>query len=345
MGDSIRFSIVVPVYNAAETLGPCLESLVSQEFEDYEVILIDDGSSDSSRSVLIEFCGPTSKLRTIFQDNFGPSAARNAGIALARGDYLVFVDSDDFVEPTMLKELDEALNAAPVDVLFFGMRSHAAGRQSIHFPSDELLAFGRDEFAGAVAQLIESEVFGFQCTKTVRTQLCRRYNISQRTDLRMSEDLVFTMDLVRVANSVGLAPIAPYHYVRRGGSLTLSPASGDLRTQSEVTRLYARFLDDMGVPDASKYKVQRAVNACRSVVNGIEAGSRELTGGEKRGRYRALDQSNVLEILRSDRRNIRASVPGRSSVLLLLCMAPSHWLGLWVFGKLSGLIARVSKNG
>lgn len=90
------FSIIVPVYNASQTLPRCLDSIINQDFRDFEVICVDDGSNDSSWSILGDYALMDSRVRLFSQSNAGPSAARNRGLKEMIGDYVLFVDSDDY---------------------------------------------------------------------------------------------------------------------------------------------------------------------------------------------------------------------------------------------------------
>ena len=101
-------SIIIPVYNTEEYLRPCLDSILSQSFADYEVLLIDDGSSDESGRICDEYAQKDSRILVFHKENGGVSSARNRGIDNARGEYIVFVDSDDLVTDGYLKHLMES---------------------------------------------------------------------------------------------------------------------------------------------------------------------------------------------------------------------------------------------
>ena len=92
-------SVIVPVYNVAQYLSQCVSSILSQDYGDLEVILIDDGSTDASGEICDQYAAKDSRVRVIHQKNGGAAAAKNAGLRLASGDYLVFADSDDYLEP------------------------------------------------------------------------------------------------------------------------------------------------------------------------------------------------------------------------------------------------------
>ena len=105
--DKVRISIVVPVYNAEDYLDRCLHSVMDQEFTSYEVILVDDGSTDASSLICDRYSSTDPRFVTIHQANKGVSAARNAGINMAQGEYVMFLDSDDVLLPFALETMME----------------------------------------------------------------------------------------------------------------------------------------------------------------------------------------------------------------------------------------------
>ncbi|MDR2732782.1 MAG: glycosyltransferase, partial [Fibromonadaceae bacterium] len=108
-------SVIIPAYNVETYIGKCLDSVLSQEYGDLEVIVIDDGSTDNTSNIIANYA-TDSRLKLIEQKNSGVSAARNSGIDAATGDYLAFVDSDDYLEPGMYKKLIADLNESQADI-------------------------------------------------------------------------------------------------------------------------------------------------------------------------------------------------------------------------------------
>ena len=101
----VKISIIMPVYNIEKYLKECLDSILNQTFKDYEVICVDDGSKDNSLNILNEYAKKDSRFKIISQENAGAGAARNNGLKLAQGEYVQFLDADDYFEPTMLEEM------------------------------------------------------------------------------------------------------------------------------------------------------------------------------------------------------------------------------------------------
>ncbi|MDE7095803.1 MAG: glycosyltransferase, partial [Anaeroplasmataceae bacterium] len=103
-------SIIVPVYNVKDYLKACIDSILTQSYQYYEVILVDDGSTDESGLICDEYANKDSRIKVIHKENGGLSSARNAGIDVANYDVLSFIDSDDYIEPTFLERLIQPFN-------------------------------------------------------------------------------------------------------------------------------------------------------------------------------------------------------------------------------------------
>lgn len=135
---SIRFSIITPIFNREKCLFRAIQSVVNQSFDNWELILVNDGSTDSSESICAGFVQTDSRIKYIYQQNAGVSAARNRGLGTASGDYLLFLDADDFFQEDTLKRLNSEICAknAP-DLVSFGQKSETGGGWS---PSEHLFS-------------------------------------------------------------------------------------------------------------------------------------------------------------------------------------------------------------
>ncbi len=117
-----KFSVIVPVYNTEKYLRKCIDSILNQSYDDYEIIIVNDGSTDSSKKIINEYCKTfPSKIKGVHKKNGGLSDARNKGVKKACGDYLLFVDSDDYIEKNLLKTLSKKLKDEP-DIIRFQIK-------------------------------------------------------------------------------------------------------------------------------------------------------------------------------------------------------------------------------
>lgn len=216
-------SIIVPVYNVESYLQKCVESLLTQDLsqEDYEIILVDDGSTDHSGEICDAYEVQHSNVKVIHQQNGGLGAARNMGIKTALGKYVQFVDSDDFLEPQILKMLVEKMNAESLDVLRFNYQN-VNERNEVFEPNKTNKPFVdyRDEVCDGLTFLTERLGYGcYACQFLVRREML--------VDCRFKEGIYFedtewTPRLLLKAKRVTSTEKMVYNYLMREGSITQS---------------------------------------------------------------------------------------------------------------------------
>ena len=187
----ISVSVLVPVYNAQKYLERCVDSIFGQTFTDYELILIDDGSTDDSGKMCDDYARSNPQVRVIHQTNQGVSAARQAGLDAATGEYVIFADPDDWVEPTMLEELFEVAinNDADVVLCDFWINSSAAEGDRKY---QNLRTLSSDS---VLSQLISGELHGFTWNKLYRSSCLRKHHVTFPQGINYSEDLWFNCKL------------------------------------------------------------------------------------------------------------------------------------------------------
>ena len=208
----MKFSIVVPVYNVEAYLDDCLRSLQTQDYSDYEVICVNDGSTDGSRRILTAWEKRLPQMRVIDRTNGGLSAARNTGLQAAIGDYAVFVDSDDWVEPAMLNQLAEEANGE--DMICFACRRTDNNAHDTLHPEQS----GGWEYYNRHA--LEHREVAFVCV----WQRCyrREFFIENRLYFRegiLHEDNEFTPRACLKAKKTKVIPDVLYNYRVRPGSI------------------------------------------------------------------------------------------------------------------------------
>ncbi len=165
----MRYSVVIPTHNYAHLLPFALESVLAQEGDDYEIIVIDDGSTDNTQAVVARYTATDKPVRYTRQENAGPAAARNRGQCEARGDYVLFLDADDRLLPGALKCFDQAISQHPVEFICGGHISvKPDGKTKVHnrepfseCQEDNFIGFLRKRFGSIVhgAVIIKREVF------------------------------------------------------------------------------------------------------------------------------------------------------------------------------------------
>ena len=208
-----KFSIIIPIYNVEAYLRKCIASILAQTCQDFELLLIDDGSPDGSGKLCDEFAAQSPLVRAVHQPNGGAGAARNHGIALSTGDYLLFVDGDDYLEPNLLSELSAAMEKTDADLYLFGAIVERDGKKvgELH----ERVPVGKLCNGADTPELF----FGIMApwNRAYRRTLFTENDISFATKV-WYEDIRVVTKLNAVAASVLRLEGAYYHYLQRDGS-------------------------------------------------------------------------------------------------------------------------------
>lgn len=197
-------SIITPVYNAEKTLAKCIESILSQTHRDIELILVDDGSRDASPTLCDDFAKRDQRIRVIHKENGGASAARNTGLAEAKGEYIAFVDSDDWVEPSYIENM---MTGEDADVVMAGWTEEPLGGKcgpgvNITYKGDSFKDFF---YSGHIH-------IGNICSKLLKSSIIRENRI-KFGKAKVYEDFLFFLEYYRYANSIRIASYTDYHYV------------------------------------------------------------------------------------------------------------------------------------
>lgn len=215
-------SIVVPVYNVEEYLSKCLDSILNQDIDkdDYEIIVVNDGSTDGSGGVAKEYAEKYSNITLINQENQGLSGARNSGIKVARGKYIQFVDSDDYLEPNVEKSLVEKMESENLDILRFNYQNvNEKGEVFDPNKAGKLYVDYRDEVCDGTTFLNERQ--GPAC---YAVQFMLKTELVKSIPLFMEgiyfEDVEWTPRVLTAANRVTSESKIIYNYLVRQGSIT-----------------------------------------------------------------------------------------------------------------------------
>ena len=230
----MKFSIIIPVYNVEKYLKKCLTSIVQQNFNDYELILVDDGSTDMSGKICDEFEEKYNNIIVMHISNSGVSNARNKGLEIARGEYIWFVDSDDYVEPEALKILSEQLEMNPkIELLFFETnvwKAEKDQKEKIVFDkirANEIISTDIKEFLNVNTSL---------WNKVYRRDILLEKHVKFELNISIAEDLLFNYMYLLECKYVFYLNKILYNYVIRQNS-AMQGAGRDADVQKAFEKL------------------------------------------------------------------------------------------------------------
>ena len=217
-----KLSIVIPVYNGGDLLIRTLDALCGQTFGDFELIVIDDGSTDDTAVRLARYAEKEPRLKSFIVQNGGPSRARNYGISKAEGDYLYLCDADDLPEPTLLERLVRELDGG-ADLAACGYWqervSESGETVSSPFSVEACRCESHEAFLKALPGLMEKQLMYVNWNKMYRMEIIRRENIRFTEEFASCEDRLFNLEYDAHVERFSFIEEKLFHYYVRGGSL------------------------------------------------------------------------------------------------------------------------------
>lgn len=215
-------SVVVPVYNAEEYLNRCVDSLLKQTLKEIEIILVDDGSTDSSSQICDEYAKNNSNIKVLHLENGGPARARNKGIEIATGEYIGFADSDDYCHPEQFEKLYQNAkdNNSDIAMCSFFVDS-VKGLEPIIIPFKPLYNSNAEIKNDVIKCFYGEYVHGLNslCIKIFRMSLLNDNNIRMDETLRRAEDMWFVFDALKVSDVFSYINDNLYYYYQNESSI------------------------------------------------------------------------------------------------------------------------------
>ena len=227
MGKEILFSVIMPVYNVEKHLKKAIDSILVQTYQNFEIILVDDASPDGSPKICDEYAGKYANIKCVHHEkNQGLSGARNTGLKYVSGEYVTFMDSDDYVDNDLLEKVKASLDENPADCVVFGIREEYFNKEDklskvyeLTYGEEKRIS-SQEETRAEVIKLEEKTFLGYAWNKFYKTECIIRKNLAFER-VTLIEDIVFNIHFFEDISTLNILNIAPYHYMKRiDGSLT-----------------------------------------------------------------------------------------------------------------------------
>lgn len=240
-------SIIVPVYNAEKYIKRCVDSILVQDYPDFELILMDDGSTDASGAICDGYAQQDNRVRVVHKENTGVSDTRNRALDLAEGVYIQFLDSDDWIVPEATRLLVQAMEKYDCDMVISDFYRVAGERLARKGDIEENRVLTRQEFASCMIENPADFYYGVLWNKLYKRQIIEEHRIRMDVSISWCEDFLFNLEYIRHASSFYALQVPIYYYVKRKGSLVSQgmSISNTMRMKINIFDYYNEFYKDV----------------------------------------------------------------------------------------------------
>lgn len=264
-------SVIVPVYKVEKYLDKCVESIVEQTYKNLEIILVDDGSPDNCPSMCDDWAARDSRIKVIHKANGGLSSARNAGLGIFGGEFVMFVDSDDWIERDAVQRLISL--GGDVDIIMCGFSIENESGEVSYENSGKKEIKGSDILGEFVLDNIRPEV----CAKLYRSSLFSGERFDE--SIRYAEDLDMNYRLMKKAEGFISTDEGFYHYIRRSGSITDTDMTAGRASLYEITEKIIE--DNSGNRNLVEKSIYRHTRILFATLSRLLSKDERVSGGEK----------------------------------------------------------------
>lgn len=239
---NIKVSVIVPVYNAERHLGKCVESILNQTLKEFELIIINDGSTDSSYELCKKYAVKDERIVLLDQKNSGVSVARNRGLDIAKGEYIYFIDADDYIEKNTLEILYNRAIASNSDIVVFGYKTISENSVYVEKVSD--CEYTIQEFLAHYGDfIISSSILGAIWNKIYKRETINDIRFIE--GIKHHEDLFFVQDVLRKCKLVSMQGDLYYNYINNDGSASRRHIENLFEIFLESHKKSIQFLTEM----------------------------------------------------------------------------------------------------
>lgn len=249
---SKKVSVIVPVYNVEKFLNRCVKSIVGQSYQNLEIILVNDGSTDGSPAICDQWESCDHRIKTIHKKNGGLSSARNAGLEKATGDYIMFEDSDDWLDKELIRKCVNRMQEDNSDMVIFGYRKVNEEEKKLGEFTFGNQSYSREEMTSQLFQRILEMSFGYAWNKMYHLETIKKSGLKFDGEIIDREDLVFNIQLLNYLNKISYLEFVGYSYLQRGTSLLHNASLSRMKS----VNIFCKKIDDIYIDNlAVKKKV------------------------------------------------------------------------------------------
>ena len=299
-----KVSVIIPVYKVEEYLERCVQSVLNQTLKDIEIVLVDDGSPDNCPKMCDEFAKKDSRIKVVHKNNEGLGKARNSGLEVATGEYVAFVDSDDYVHPEMYEILLNKITAYKVDAVVCGFSRDTEGKISTGridgMPNEETVIDCKTDYLpkviGSLPNENNNQSYGYSVWNIFfKKDIIDKHGLRFESErIFLSEDILFQLDYAARSEKFLLLPINLYYYYKNKRSITQKYDNTRFNRSIELYKEICRRVKSFGLPVPQMDLRLKRVMLYESLFAVSEA-IRSLSFNESVSRLKIIANNEVLQ--------------------------------------------------
>lgn len=249
-------SIIVPVYNCQQFLDRCIKSILNQSYKNIEVIVVNDGSSDNSLSIAESFAQDDSRMKVFTKENGGPSSSRNYGLNKVSGEFITFVDADDYIDEYMIENMIDKVNEYNDTIIFCG--NYELWKNKV----DERILFLHNKNKKLNKEIVMNEIAsgkaGLVCCKLFSSNIIKAFNIRFDENIKMCEDQIFFLEISQYAKNFNNIDKALYYYDRTNeNSITIKYQQNAYDNQLYIQKKINEIFEKNKLNNIESIKIQK----------------------------------------------------------------------------------------
>lgn len=272
----ILFSIILPVYNAEKYVANAINSVINQDYKNWELIIVDDGSNDNSCKIIKKFLNDN-RINYIYEKNSGVSAARNNALRHAKGDYVLFIDSDDYFSMNLLDDMSKLLSKKNVDVVKFGYFTERGMIRKKYKFSSTINQILEDE---SLKREVENNIFSsydFNCVwnSVIKSNIAKSIQFDKK--IINAEDLLYFYEVLKTSKSIFITNEPYYHYIYNFDSVShTKDIRKNIKKFNDLIYVYSIIENDIGNLDGCKSRIRQNLEELMLSIIDYSKGYNEL---------------------------------------------------------------------
>lgn len=323
----VKISVVIPVYNSEKYVAKTIENILNQTFKEFELILVDDGSKDASGQICDTYAKKDKRIKVIHKQNGGICDARNKGLELAQGNYIMFSDNDDTMELTTLEENYNLITKNNADIVKFGRKILYIENEEIYrtdFRKYEFSILELDSLKEKILDLIYDKVLVCIWDGIYKKEILTKFDTKFK---KGGEDIDFNLKILRNANKVILNDKIYYnHYIRKGVSTSTKYDENRIKVTKSLMQSFKDIFRNLNITDKEKYNIIQIRDYLNAILRNVNNPKCNLTKKEKKAIIQNMQfdfqKSNLKKMFKLSKKYTIEYILYRLSLYNILLILP-----------------------